>query len=347
MKFLALASVTLGLLAVYSPVEAARAHAKKPKVLPSIIHERVSARPKIPTHAILNAETQVLASNPRLPKNSPQKGGFGLNSTAPAIIMKDSSLPTASTSQVSDLTTYMRLSNSAYCSNICPKDLWSCRTCDNGYSLIKTFVAGLDINGYVARNDAKNEIELVFRGSYSLKNWVIDLSFAKKPYPPVSGASVHTGFYDGYMSTQSVVLSTVLSQLTQFPNYKVVVTGHSLGGALATVAVLDLFQRDMRLTPQNLSIYTFGGPRVGDSNFAYYFASTGISLKRTINNRDIVPHLPPQSLGFLHPGTEYWIHNNEVDICSSSFDSSSCSNSVVPFTNIFDHLDYFGLSIGC
>lgn len=33
---------------------------------------------------------------------------------------------------------------------------------------------------------------------------------------------------------------------------------HSLGGALAVLEALDLYQRDMRFTPNNLQVYTFG-----------------------------------------------------------------------------------------
>jgi predicted lipase len=69
---------------------------------------------------------------------------------------------------------------------------------------------------------------------------------------------------------------------------------------------MDLYQRVSTLNSNNLSIYTVGCPRVGDSNFAYYVDSTGITFSRSVNNRDIVPHLPPEDFGFLHPGVEAW-----------------------------------------
>lgn len=72
------------------------------------------------------------------------------------------------------------------------------------------------------------------------------------------------------------------------------------------LAALDLYQRDERLTSKNLSVYTVGGPRVGNPAFAYYVSSTGIPISRSVNNRDIVPHVPPQSFDFLHPGVEAW-----------------------------------------
>lgn len=66
-------------------------------------------------------------------------------------------------------------------------------------------------------------------------------------------------------------------------------------------------------------------PRIGSPEFAYYVDSTKIPLYRSVNERDseydkslsirrealtgciVVPHLPPQSFGFLHPGVEAWI----------------------------------------
>lgn len=69
---------------------------------------------------------------------------------------------------------------------------------------------------------------------------------------------------------------------------------------------MDLYQRDKRLTPKNLSIYTVGCPRVGNPEFAYYVDSTGIPFSRSVNKRDIVPHVPPQYFGYLHPGVEAW-----------------------------------------
>lgn len=81
---------------------------------------------------------------------------------------------------------------------------------------------------------------------------------------------------------------------------------HSLGGAQALFAALDLYQRDNRFNTKNLSIYTVGSPRVGDPNFANYVRGTGIPYYRSVNDRDVVPHVPAQELGYLHAGVEIW-----------------------------------------
>lgn len=48
---------------------------------------------------------------------------------------------------------------------------------------------------------------------------------------------------------------------------KVYVTGHSLGGAIATLTAARMIEEG-RTTPEQLKLYTFGSPRVGDLDFA-------------------------------------------------------------------------------
>lgn len=72
------------------------------------------------------------------------------------------------------------------------------------------------------------------------------------------------------------------------------------------LAGMDLYQRISTISGDNLSIYTVGAPRIGNPEFAYYVDSTDIPISRSVHNRDIVPHVPPQSFGYLHPGVEAW-----------------------------------------
>jgi len=52
---------------------------------------------------------------------------------------------------------------------------------------------------------------------------------------------------------------------------------------------------------------------------------------RVVNKRDIVPHVPPQFLTFLHPTREIWYNNNKFNLCSSTnSEDKSCSDSIIP-----------------
>jgi triacylglycerol lipase len=84
-------------------------------------------------------------------------------------------------------------------------------------------------------------------------------------------------------------------------------TGHSLGGALATMTALRLWveyiaePRPDRCLPQGL--ITYGQPAVGDFACAEFLdRRLGRSYWRVINNRDAVPHLPSPALGYHHAG---------------------------------------------
>lgn len=77
------------------------------------------------------------------------------------------------------------------------------------------------------------------------------------------------------------------------------ITGHSLGGALAILCAVD-FQQSFGNVDL---VYTFGQPRVGNDKFAAYYTSIfGSNSFRLINYADTVVHSPPKAFGFLHHG---------------------------------------------
>ena len=58
--------------------------------------------------------------------------------------------------------------------------------------------------GYAGYNSLTNEIIVSFRGSQNLADWYENFDYFMKPYPGgPSGAMVHTGFYDSYMTMSS------------------------------------------------------------------------------------------------------------------------------------------------
>ena len=80
---------------------------------------------------------------------------------------------------------------------------------------------------------------------------------------------------------------------------KLVVCGHSLGGALAQLTAL-------RFPVQHL--YTFGAPRLGGSA---YVRRLQTNHQRYVNCCDVVPNLPFNVLGFLHHGDLIFIDNSQ------------------------------------
>lgn len=113
---------------------------------------------------------------------------------------------------------------------------------------------------------------------------------------PVSferGGMVHKGFLNGLDEVWEgpeglkVLLENLISEKPDRPLW---ITGHSLGGALASLCFARISQAK--------GLYTYGAPRVGDSEFVSLFE--GRSVWRIENARDPVPLVPPDipSIGF-------------------------------------------------
>ena len=79
------------------------------------------------------------------------------------------------------------------------------------------------------------------------------------------------------------------------------VTAHSLGGALATLYVLENAKDDKI---PNQVLYTFASPMVGDATFAAAFDALGLTSWRIVNEPDLVPKAPGEILGYVHIGVE-------------------------------------------
>jgi predicted lipase len=127
-----------------------------------------------------------------------------------------------------------------------------------------------DLQGFTGFSSTLNGIIVSFRGSSNLQNWIINLSTNQIDYPKCSGCKVHNGFYTAWNNlAKPIVTSHIQNLRSLYRDAKIFVTGHSLGGAIASLSVPDIKQ-----TFGNLGgLITFGEPRVGNQAFSTYFAS--------------------------------------------------------------------------
>jgi subtilisin family serine protease len=143
---------------------------------------------------------------------------------------------------------------------------------------------------FIASTDAA--IVVAFRGTQNLANWIADLRIAgiRRNY-----GVVHQGFCETYESvTDALHVHVAPLAATR----QLIFTGHSLGGAMATLALSDSV-----LKWPTAPAYTFGQPRVGREDFASFACSNfGDRLFRIVNDDDLITRLPP---GFAHVGRLY------------------------------------------
>ncbi|MDR2003913.1 MAG: lipase family protein [Prevotella sp.] len=136
---------------------------------------------------------------------------------------------------------------------------------------------------------AGSNIILAFRGTDGTLDWLNDFNYIQIPFSysgkVIGTGKVHTGFYDAIMSISDEIINKLkeLKKLTS--NSKIYVTGHSKGGAMATLLAKILQYEDFT----NIFVVTFGSPRVGDENFKKEYT---ISHERYESFLDLIPHMP-------------------------------------------------------
>jgi hypothetical protein len=143
---------------------------------------------------------------------------------------------------------------------------------------------------------------LAFRGTEG--DWRDIQSDIRANRKRTSEGKIHAGFFDAY-GLLSGLIKNKLSEVAHLPLY---VTGHSLGGALATVATQDLEKSGYK--DQIAACYTFGSPRVGNADFDENIRSP---VYRVVNFVDIVTFVPLFTMGFVHVGDVRYLERGQPD----------------------------------
>jgi hypothetical protein len=121
---------------------------------------------------------------------------------------------------------------------------------------------------------------------------------------------VHAGFASAFRRVAHPIYDTVDRLFATGRYRRLVVAGHSLGGALATLAAVGIVNRCFPTEAQRASVavevITFGSPRVGNRMFQHYYDAT-LGLRngtwRHVHHLDLIPTVPPAWFGYSHVGT--------------------------------------------
>jgi hypothetical protein len=151
-----------------------------------------------------------------------------------------------------------------------------------------------DTKAYVWLSRSRRTLFVAFRGTHSFTDVIHDLDYRMLELDDEHpGVGVHSGFRNKFKSIEDELLDVTLAHEEAFD--KIVVTGHSLGGAIATVASPIIAEAHPTKT---IDCMTFGSPRVGNELFKEWFnANVDLSL-RIVNDFDPIQSIPWE--GYYH-----------------------------------------------
>ncbi|OAA34058.1 Triacylglycerol lipase [Metarhizium rileyi] len=245
--------------------------------------------------------------------------------------------------------TYARYAAAAYCNNLANNGTNN-TVCTNpdpkqcfdlaGATTVYQYDGKVAVN--VAVNPGHKVIVASFRGTQNILDFITDVdipmiapqkrlareALAGVPpgtTPPVP-CQVHRGFWHGFLAVKDDLLKVIARQVQAHPDYRVVVSGHSLGGALASVAAAYLRKASVKA-----DLYTYGSPRIGDVHFAEFVSGQNGGMLRVTNKEDPITVVPPVTfLGYANTSPEYWFPDKPKNpeyykVCSGYQNTTECS----------------------
>jgi len=189
-----------------------------------------------------------------------------------------------------------------------------------------------DTQGFIAHNE--RDVVLSYRGTVSATDALTDILAGHVPFRPLGdkdrgSASIfsscfattpagaddlgraHRGFYDAFMSSLPDIEQVLIPLFSGPEPRRLILAGHSLGGAIATGALAYLLKRlDLAASQHRLLFVTIGQPRFGDERFRAWVDAEIQSLRalgrcdaaRFVHDNDGVPMVPPERFGYRHVG---------------------------------------------
>ncbi|MHA2249905.1 MAG: lipase family protein [Candidatus Kariarchaeaceae archaeon] len=151
--------------------------------------------------------------------------------------------------------------------------------------------------GTQGAHDASIDLQFKLR-NFDCKSWfkrLLNLIFQRK-----DEIQVHEGFRKASCSVRTDINNAVLTYITQNitnKTFKIIIGGHSLGGALATLTTINIKKTFGKC---RVLLYTFGSPPVGNSSFKELHGSLINLSLRIVNKNDPVPYLLSNEQGYVH-----------------------------------------------
>ncbi|KAE8349883.1 Mono and diacylglycerol lipase [Aspergillus coremiiformis] len=216
------------------------------------------------------------------------------------------------TTQLDDFKFWVQYAAATYCPNNyvapdgykpnCP--VGNCPDVESADTTIKLSFSDdtiTDTAGFVAVDNTNKAIIVAFRGSYSVRNWITDVTFPHIDPGLCEGCQAELGFWTAWEVIRDQIQDQLKELTSQHHDYKIVVVGHSLGAAIASLAAADL-----RTKGYDAILYAYAAPRVANPALAQFITQQGNNYRFT-HLDDPVPKLPLLSMDYVHISPEYYI----------------------------------------
>ncbi|KAI8996479.1 Alpha/Beta hydrolase protein [Trametes punicea] len=271
------------------------------------------------------------------------------------------SITTLSTSAITSYTPYTWYASAGYCSASATAT-WTCGANCAANPDFKPVAAGGDGDSvqywFVGYDPSLNTVIVSHQGTNTkdimpfLTDGDIELTnLDPSLFPGLSSSiEVHEGFADAQANTATSVLQAVQETIDTYGTDNVVVTGHSLGAA---IALLDAIYLPLHIPSAKVTFIGYGLPRVGNQDFANYVDAQPISVTHINNKEDPIPIMPGEFLGYHHPSGEVHIQDSGAWMACPGQDNPSTECIVGDVPEIWDGDEsdhdgpYNGITMGC
>ncbi|XP_031111846.1 galactolipase DONGLE, chloroplastic [Ipomoea triloba] len=156
----------------------------------------------------------------------------------------------------------------------------------------------------------RRDVLVTFRGTVTHSEWIANLMSSLtpaklNPFEPADDVKVQAGFLSLYTSSSQAesrlglgsCRQQLLSEISRIINeYKgeelsITLAGHSMGSSLATLLAYDITELGMN-GEIPVTVFSFAGPRVGNSGFKDRCEGLGVRVLRIVNVNDPITKLP-------------------------------------------------------
>ncbi|KAJ8081874.1 hypothetical protein PM082_007720 [Marasmius tenuissimus] len=187
-----------------------------------------------------------------------------------------------------------------------------------------------DLHAFAAYRPKNKQLIVSIAGTSTALQGLYDVWGTRRRHPSGKG-EVHRGFWSLYTGLRSFILDSIRKGLAEQDVTELVVTGHSMGGAMSYLLLLELLTPNDIVPPSLcIKLAAFGAPRVGDANLGNYWQelcqeyrnSNGVDSFKEYSVKaynDGVPSLPPLKLGYRHFTREplYFVHGRMFRVPSA------------------------------